>query len=161
MLVWLVRHAVAADRDEFNGPDEVRPLTDKGRRQFRSFVKWLETQGAPPAVILTSPLVRAVETAEILRKGMGLKKKDVVESVVLGPGAEPRALLEAARQTSAATVALVGHEPDLSAALASFVGGGQFDFDKGFVAAVEFSGDAALGGGRLCRFVGPKLRAAE
>jgi phosphohistidine phosphatase len=161
MQVWLVRHAVAAERDEFEGPDDLRPLTVKGERQFRDFVDWLAGQTSKPSVIVTSPLVRAVQTAEIARKGFGLKKKDVTESPLLSPGAEPHALIELARRSSASivsTVALVGHEPDLSRALSEFIGGGAMNFGKGFVAAIDFPEEPALGSGRLSWFVGPKLK---
>lgn len=158
MLIWLVRHAVAVEREEFDGPDEARPLTDKGRRQFRAFVKWLESATAAPGAIVTSPLVRAVQTAEILRKGMGLKKKDVLENAALAPGADPHGLLGVAKAAGFDSMALVGHEPDWSAALSAFVGGGAFDFDKGSIAAVEFTGEPAPGAGRLCWFAGPRLR---
>jgi phosphohistidine phosphatase len=161
MQVWLIRHAVAAEREEFNGPDEARPLTAKGERQFRSFIDWLVEQTTTPSVIVTSPLVRAAQTAEIARKGLGLKKKDVSESQILSPGAEPQALVELARQSSpsiVSTVALVGHEPDLSRAVSAFIGGGEIAFGKGFVAAIDFPEEPALGAGRLCWFVGPKLK---
>lgn len=161
MQIWLVRHAVAAEREEFDGPDEDRPLTSKGERQFRGFMEWLADQTAKPAVIVTSPLVRAVQTAEIARKGLGLKKKDVTTSTLLSPGAEPRALIELARQSSASivsTVALVGHEPDLGHALSAFIGGGANIFGKGFVAAIDFPEEPSLGAGRLSWFVGPKLK---
>lgn len=158
MHVWLVRHAVAAERGAFEGPDADRPLTPKGRKQFRSFVRWLRKEIDPPPVIVTSPLVRAIETAEILRRAMGLKKKDIVQSDVLSPGGDPVALLELAARTSTEAVALVGHEPDLSQALSRFIGGGEFNFGKGFVAAVDFAGDLKPGRGCLSWMAGPRLK---
>lgn len=161
MQVWLIRHALAAEREVFEGPDEERPLTGKGARQFRAFIEWLAAETAKPSVIITSPLVRAVQTAEIARKGLGLKKKDVTESPVLSPGANPGALIELARQSSSSIVsivALVGHEPDLSQALSQFIGGGAISFGKGFVAAIDFPEEPALGAGRLSWFVGPRLK---
>jgi phosphohistidine phosphatase len=157
MQIWLVRHAIAAEREEFDGPDEERPLTAKGKKQFGAFADWLAGQVEAPMAVVTSPLVRAVETAEILRKALGLKKKDLAESAALSCGAAPERLLEAARHSSAERVALVGHEPDLSAALGEFISGGRVAFRKGFVAAVEFSEEPVLGSGRLCWFVGPRL----
>ncbi|HTI50236.1 MAG TPA: histidine phosphatase family protein [Planctomycetaceae bacterium] len=158
MQVWLVRHAVAAERDEFEGPDAQRPLTAKGKKQFRDFARWLAREATPPDVLVTSPLVRAVETAEILRKALGFKKKDLVHSDALSPGAEPERLLELARQAAVGTVAFVGHEPDLSRALSEFIGGGEFAFGKGFAAAVEFVDAPVLGRGQLCWFVGPRMK---
>ena len=54
MELWLVRHAVAADRDEFDGPDAERPLTEKGRRRFRAFCEWLAGETPMPQVVVTS-----------------------------------------------------------------------------------------------------------
>lgn len=166
MQIWLIRHAVATEREEFDGPDEMRPLTAKGVRQFRDFIKWLADATVAPGAMITSPLVRAVQTAEIVRKGWGLKKKEVRESQTLSPGAEPQGLLDLAceylaretTQPDTTVVAFVGHEPDLSRALAEFIGGGTIAFGKGFVAAIDFPGEPSLGTGRLRWFVGPKLK---
>lgn len=157
MQIWLVRHAIAAEREEFSGPDSERPLTEKGKKQFREFAAWLADQVEAPTAIVTSPLVRAVETAEILRKALDLKKKDVAPSDSLSCGADATELLEAARAASAERVALVGHEPDFSEALAHFIGGGAVAFGKGFVACVEFDGNPELGAGRLNWFIGPRM----
>jgi phosphohistidine phosphatase len=157
MQIWLVRHALAAERDEFDGPDAERPLTARGRKQFRDFAGWLAAEAARPNVVFTSPLVRAIETADILRKALDLRKKDLVPSDALCPGAEPNQLIELARQAAAGRIALVGHEPDLGQALSSFVGGGSFAFGKGYAAAVEFIDPPTAGRGTLCWFVGPRL----
>lgn len=157
MQLWLVRHAVAIERDEFEGPDAERPLTDKGRKRFRTFTKWLAQEAPPPGRIVTSPLLRAAQTAEILRKAFGLRKIDLVSSEALAPGAEAAALLELAHQPDLETTVMVGHEPDFSRALTELVGGGQFDFGKGFVAAIDFPETIELGAGQLRWFVGPKL----
>src|SRR5437764_781095 len=59
MQLWLVRHAVAVDREEFTGPDAERPLTDKGRRRFRDFCDWLADQ--------TEAGLREILVAELVR----------------------------------------------------------------------------------------------
>jgi phosphohistidine phosphatase len=157
MQLWLVRHAVAAERDEFQGPDAERPLTDKGRRRFRDFCEWLADQTELPQAVVSSPLLRATETATLLAKAAGLKKSAIVSSELLAPGADLASLVEFVRENSAEIVALVGHEPDMSHYLAELVGGGEFAFGKGFVAAVEFASAPAVGAGRLRWLVGPKL----
>ena len=157
MQLWLVRHAVAAERDEFDGPDAERPLTAKGRRRFRDFCRWLERQTRMPQCIISSPLVRAAETAAILAKAAGVRKSAVQFTDLLAPGVDVRELLHFVRDLSAEHVALVGHEPDMSAILAELVGGGAFRFDKGFIAEIEFGSLPPAGDGRLAWFVGPKL----
>lgn len=157
MQLWLVRHAVAAERDEFEGPDGERPLTAKGRRRFRRFSQWLASETRLPEIIVSSPLVRAAQTAQILAKSCGIKKTAVQFTDLLAPGVDIGELLKFARDLPADRVALVGHEPDMSEILAVLVGGGAFHFDKGFVASVEFSSLPPAGDGRLAWFVGPKL----
>jgi phosphohistidine phosphatase len=157
MQLWLVRHAVAAERDEFDGPDADRPLTDKGRRRFREFCDWLAGETPMPRAILASPLVRTIETAEVLAKVSGLKKSEIIPTELLAPGVDLNALLVFVRDQSADIVALVGHEPDMSHCLSEIVGGGEFAFGKGFVAALEFTSLPAVGAGRLRWLVGPKL----
>jgi phosphohistidine phosphatase len=158
MHLWLVRHATAVERDEFDGPDTERPLTDKGRRRFADFCDWLARQSTMPQVVVTSPLVRAAETAAVLVKASGLRRSSVISSDLLSPGVELPRLLDLTSQHSVDVVALVGHEPDMSRMLSQLVGGGEFAFGKGFIAAVEFASNPAIGAGRLRWFCGPKLR---
>jgi len=157
MELWLVRHAVAAEREEFDGPDAERPLTPKGRRRFREFCKALAKQTAMPQLIITSPLVRAVQTAALLAPAAGIRKRAIVASDLVAPGVELGALLNFVRDQPGERIALVGHEPDLGHLLAALVGGGAFRFGKGFVAAVEFDSAPAAGAGRLGWLFGPKL----
>ena len=157
MHLWLVRHAVAAERDEFDGPDSERPLTAKGRRRFRKFCNWLARQTPMPQSVISSPLVRADETAVILAKASGIKKPAVQFTDLLAPGVDVIELVRFVRDQPADRIALVGHEPDMSTILAQLVGGGGYRFGKGFVASVEFDSAPAAGDGRLCWLVGPKL----
>jgi phosphohistidine phosphatase len=161
MQLWLVRHAVAVEQDEFDGPDAERPLTAKGRRRFSEFCDWLAGQTAMPATIVSSPLVRAAQTAAILAKSSKLKKADIVSTDLLSPGVDVRQLVQFVRNQAGECVALVGHEPDMSHILAELTGGGECRFGKGFVAAVEFTSAPEIGTGRLCWFVGPKLPGPE
>jgi len=157
MQIWLVRHAAAADRDEFQGPDAQRPLTSKGSKKFETLATSLCAAVASPKVIVTSPLLRAVQTAEILAEAAGLKGRHIDVQPQLAPGATADALCELAARHAADVVALVGHQPDLGHALSLLVGGGNFDVGKGCIAAVEFPAGPRLGSGWLKWFVGPKL----
>jgi len=161
MHLWLVRHAVAVEQGEFDGPDSARPLTDKGRRRFMDFCGWLAEQTAMPLTVATSPLLRAAETAAILAKAADLKKSAISSTDLLSPGIDLPLLLDFVAQHSAEIVALVGHEPDMSRCLSKLVGGGDFAFGKGFVAAIEFEVSPAIGAGRLRWFCGPKLASAK
>jgi phosphohistidine phosphatase len=158
MHLWLVRHAAAVEQDEFDGPDADRALTDKGRRRFEEFCDWIAGQTAMPQAVISSSLLRATQTAALLLKAAGLKRSAAISSELLAPGAELPLLLDFVIQHPVEVVAVVGHEPDMSRHLSQLVGGGDFAFGKGFIAAVEFESDPRIGAGRLRWFCGPKLR---
>lgn len=155
MDVWLVRHATAVVREEFTGDDGDRPLTPKGKKQFRRFLRDLLEQTASPKLVITSPLVRAVETAEILRKAAKLKKPALLVNEALSPGVEADSLIDLVRSQDADLVALVGHEPDFSACVSQLIGGGRIALGKGFIACLRFEGVPAIGGAELRWLAGP------
>ena len=161
MEIWLVRHAAAVERAEFPGSDADRPLTEKGSRRFAEFCDWLADRTAMPQVVISSPLVRAMETAAILAKAAGLKKSAVIPTELLAPAVDLPMLVDFAAQHASPIVALAGHEPDMSRCLAQLVGGGEFTFGKGFIAVVEFALSPEIGAGRLRWFCGPKLRSTQ
>ena len=107
--------------------------------------------------MISSPLVRAVQTAEILSEVSGLTAKHCRVDEHLSPGIDPGRLLSFLAGLDSPRVALVGHEPDMSHCVARFVGGGKVSFSKGAIACVEFAGTCALGAGQLAWFVTPRL----
>lgn len=116
-LLVLMRHAIAEDRSD-SGRDEDRRLTGEGKRKLREVVAGMRALDVPVERILTSPLRRAVETAEIVAEGYDLVG-EVDASPALVPDAGPDAVLHALADVGRpSSVVLVGHEPDL-AALAS------------------------------------------
>jgi len=120
MKLYLVRHAEAIERGG-NVPDAIRYLTPEGRRFFRKTVKRLIRQGALPDCICSSPLVRAVQTAEILAEGFGFRGPLIVTET-LAPGfgrAGLKSILSKCKDSK--EVALVGHEPDLGDLLSSLL----------------------------------------
>ena len=149
MKLYLVRHAEAIERSATT-PDASRCLTTKGRLSFRKIARRARKAGASPAVIFTSPLLRAVQTAEILAERLK-HKGEVVVARELSPGFDPgalRALLAGAGNPVEA--AFVGHEPDLgaiAAALMSVPGG--FPLRKGAVVALEAGGGVPKGTAKL------------
>ena len=111
--MFLIRHAAAVD-ETIDRRDPFRPLTPEGREQARSLGDRLRWHDCHPTHIWTSPLVRAVQTAELVAAGLQLPiAVDVLPA--LAPGESARAVV-AALQTlpPAAHVVLVGHEPGLS-----------------------------------------------
>ncbi|NER99698.1 MAG: phosphohistidine phosphatase SixA [Symploca sp. SIO1B1] len=115
MELYLIRHGIAADRGNYTN-DEERPLTDKGRQKTDKVAKQLYRRGLRFDLILTSPLVRAKETAAIL-KDVGLSKR-VKEFPSLAPDGNIHAWVnwlesEWRNNTVRSSLALVGHQPDL------------------------------------------------
>jgi phosphohistidine phosphatase len=115
MELYLIRHGIAAERDAYAN-DEERPLTDKGRQKTGQVAKQLRERGLRFDLILTSPLVRARETAAILKDaGLG---SQVEEFPSLAPDGDIHvwiSWLEKRRKNaySDRRLALVGHQPDL------------------------------------------------
>jgi phosphohistidine phosphatase len=136
--LFLIRHAEALPRAENGVPDEERPLTDKGRAQARRVAEALHKQGIQLDVLVTSPLVRAQQTAEELAPGVRHKK---LARWLLGAGEE--------------NVALVGHEPDLSDFIGWLIGSkrARIVLRKGSVAAVTCESDPVKGGATLAWLV--------
>jgi phosphohistidine phosphatase len=154
--LYLVRHAIAADRGDAWPDDSKRPLTPKGAQRFRRVVQGLRRIGVLPDVILTSPLVRAKQTAEILADGLA-PHPPIVTVESLAPGGSPAAFVEdVGRQPKAAQIACVGHEPDLGQLAARLIGARRpLAFKKGGVCRIDL--EAINGPGHLVWFAPPRL----
>jgi phosphohistidine phosphatase len=137
MRLYFVRHAEAIERSGTT-PDANRYLTPKGRTAFRKIVRRARKAGIAPGVIFTSPLLRAVQTAEILAERL---KHDgpVVVAKELSPGFDLKALrLLLAGAGNPTEAAFVGHEPDLGALAATLLARpGGFPLRKGAVLALD------------------------
>jgi phosphohistidine phosphatase len=116
MNLYIIRHAIAVDRtDSDYESDSERPLTDKGRKKMRQIAKALRYLGVEFDLILSSPYVRACETAEILADVFKMKDKIVFNDHLI-PEANPELLVgEINENYSVDSLAIVGHEPHLSA----------------------------------------------
>lgn len=115
MHLLVVRHAIAVERDpaDTEASDAERQLTGRGARKMRRAADGLRRVVPNIDLIATSPLVRAVETGEILSAAYGDIER--VQTTVLSPGSPPEAFGSwVTRQEVSETLAVVGHEPDLS-----------------------------------------------
>ncbi len=161
MKLIVLRHAEAVDAGAHPGPDAGRPLTEDGREGARRAGRVLEVIDSVPDVILTSPLLRAVQTAEevagAVRKA---PRPEVFEP--LAAGAEPaRLLARLAARAPDGVVLIVGHEPDLGLLLEEACSGrasGAFPFRKAGLALLEFEGPPSPAGGRLSWLLPPKIQ---
>lgn len=129
MRLYLVRHAEAAPGD----PDELRPLTQKGRRQARALGKRMLSEDAAPAVILTSPLLRARQTGGELARAFDIES---IPDERLAPGASVDGL-RAAVEGRGAQVVVVGHQPDCGQIAAALTGGLEPRFPAGGLVVLE------------------------
>ena len=149
MRLYLVRHAEAIERSGAT-PDASRYLTPKGRTAFRKIARRAREAGIAPEVIFTSPLLRAVQTAEILAERLK-HEGPVVVANELSPGFDDRSLrslLDGAGNLAEA--AFVGHEPDLGDLAALLLSlRGDFPLRKGAVVALEVEGTAQRGAGKF------------
>lgn len=132
MDLLVVRHGIAEERDAFaaSGRDDAeRPLTAEGRRKLERAVRGLRRVVETVDLLATSPLARAVESAEVLRRAYAMP--GMVELGELAPGADPAAFVRwLRRQRPRPVVAVVGHEPHLSRLVAHLLTGRR----EGFVA---------------------------
>lgn len=136
--LYLVRHAIAEDRGDKWPDDSQRPLTTEGIRKWRRASAGLAALDARPDVILTSPFVRARQTADYLAAAWP-KHPKVVEIDALKAGGRPRDVLRALEPFAKhASLALVGHEPGLGELAALLVGFKTAqEFRKGGVARID------------------------
>ena len=142
MNLFLLRHGIAVERAEFDfASDGLRPLTAKGRQQLRQTCIALRKMKLNFDLILSSPLVRAAQTAEIVAVDLKLKKR-LFFADELKPGGSPKKLLQkiSRHHPVVKNLLLVGHEPDLSRLISLLVTGGpglEVDFKKGGLAKLE------------------------
>jgi phosphohistidine phosphatase len=118
MILYVIRHAIAEERQAGNTEqqDSQRPLTDEGRKKMRRIARGLKELEANLELILSSPYVRAADTARILQDKLSLGDQQLVLLDNLTPSGDLGRLVRDIneRSGSAQNVALVGHEPGLS-----------------------------------------------
>lgn len=154
MILYLLRHADAEDSNPDG--DGARRLTKRGKHALRAAAPLWQRLKLRPDVVLTSPLVRAVETAELLSEGIGAPAP--VADDRLRPGATWDGVSAAiAQRPDARRVMVVGHEPDLSELAAELTGAASVRMRKGGLACVEFDGAPEPGSGELAWLIDPDI----
>ena len=145
MQLFFLRHG-RADRSAWQGDDVQRPLTPQGRARMQQQAQQLNRLGLTVDYVLSSPLVRAVQTAEIVVAALTIKHRLVLDDR-LRPGFD-LAKLETVLtdHTTAHKLMLVGHEPDFSTVIGRLIGDGQVICKKGGLARVDLDAPHALRG---------------
>lgn len=156
--LYLIRHGLAGERGEAWPDDAKRPLTTEGVAGLRREAKGLEAFGVVFDRVLTSPLVRARQTADVVAQALA-PRGAVVNLDALAPGGTPAALIAAlAEHARQGSVAVVGHEPDLGRLAARLLGAkAAIPFKKGAVCRIDLDTVPPTHPGCLVWFAPPKM----
>ena len=161
MNLYILRHGIAADRSSEYPDDNLRPLTRKGIDRMRREAKGMSAIGVAPDLIISSTLVRAIQTAEIVQQGLSAPSS-MANSEALVPWAHPSQILRelAESHSTLSSVMVVGHEPHLSS-LVSYILTGEVSWlislKKGALCSIDLS---PSGRGQLLWALAPRqLRA--
>ena len=155
MILYFLRHGKAAPAKD--GDDDGRQLTPEGEAELRAAAVLWRRINLRPDVVISSPLPRAVRTAQLLCDGVGLREQPILEPA-LAPGAGWGEMARAiAAHADARRVLFVGHEPDLSTAVAELTGASSVRLRAGGVACVEFYGVPEPGAGEIAWLIDPDL----
>jgi phosphohistidine phosphatase len=162
MNIYILRHGIAEER-RAGRADEKRALTDEGRAKLKLVLKRARAAKASPSLILTSPYVRAVQTAGMAAELLGCKKK-VVRTDALLPSSSPEAVwreIRGLRNESA--ILLAGHEPLLSQTASYLLGEERtiVELKKGALAAIEVGALGKTPEGVLQWLLTPKTAGGE
>jgi phosphohistidine phosphatase len=158
MILYLVRHGIAVDpTDTKSAPDQERYLTAEGVKKTRTAALGLRGLGAKPDILITSPYVRAAQTAEIFAEALGFSLEKIRASEALKPSGNPADLVKEILRLRAKEVMCFGHAPQLDQMISLLAGArGVFtSLRKAGVACFEHA--ASHGRWELCWILTPKV----
>src|SRR5579875_1283020 len=138
MQVYLLRHGIA-EEGSAGSSDADRELTAEGRKKLRQVLEAASDSGVAPSLILSSPLKRALQTAEIARHVLGYKRQ-ILQTKALSPGASVEQVWDEVRvHRDETAILLVGHNPLFSDLAAYLIGAktAQIHFKKGAIMRVD------------------------
>ena len=156
--LYLIRHGVAAERDDDYPDDSKRPLTNAGISRLRKEAKALDAMDVGFDHIITSPLVRTRQTADVFVETLK-SKPSISQSDALAPAGTPAAVIqELAKHAKKGRIALVGHEPNIGELAARLIGArAPLEFKKGAICRIDFEVLPPKGIGQLRWFVTPRM----
>lgn len=156
--LYLIRHGVAAERGPAWPDDAKRPLTEEGIGRMKKAAKGLKRLDVRLDVVVSSPLVRARQTAEVVA-GVFDEMPPLVFTAALAPGGRYSDLLaDLQTQVRRTRIALVGHEPDLGRLAARLAGSRRaFEFKKGAVCRIDVDALPPARSGTLRWFLPPSI----
>lgn len=159
MELYFLRHAIAADEGPEGTGDAGRPLTKDGATKMKEAARGMRKLGLQLDVLLSSPLVRAHETAKLVARELGL---ELQLADALAPGCDAGRIFDLLGEHRAAKrVMFVGHEPDFSTIVGTLTGGSRIELKKGGLARVDIE-VLEPGTGTLMWLLPPRvMRAAD
>ena len=160
MQLYIVRHGIAIDREDPKcPPDPERYLTEEGIEKTKEVAKGVAALGATADLLISSPYVRAMQTAEIFANALDYPKQKIRRTDFLLPGAEPSMLFrELAKHKQASSVFLFGHAPNVDDVVATALATKHHltSMKKAGVALIELK-RVSPPSGQLVWFATPKL----
>ncbi len=150
MRIIFMRHGIAADASE-QPADELRPLTSEGEERTRQVARGLAAIGVRPALVATSPLLRARQTAEIVAEELA-EDAEVADLACLRPGGNYAEFMHWLEHLDRDELLVVGHMPDIAEFAQRCLTGRvlfSMTFKKAAACCVEFEGEPAAGRGCL------------
>jgi phosphohistidine phosphatase len=153
--LYLLRHAHAGDPAKWHGADFDRPLSARGREQASRLGVFLAATGFAPDAIVTSPRIRALQTAELVAERLGATwRVDDRLADPLSTGVLERILTDAGDPSRPV---LVGHDPDFSELVGLLTGASRIAMRKGSLARIDVERPLAWGEGALRWLLPPEL----
>lgn len=156
--LYLIRHGIAAERGPEYPDDSKRPLTGKGIAALRKEARGLARLGVTLDLIITSPLVRSRQTADLIAEALPGKPPVTPSDALTPAGTSAAVIQDLSRHHRKTRVALVGHEPNIGELAARLIGAkSPVPFKKGAVCRIDFDVLPPKGIGELRWFLPPRL----
>jgi len=156
--LYLIRHGVAAERGDDYPDDSKRPLTNAGISRLRKEAKALDELGVAFDHIISSPLVRTRQTADIFAESLKSKPSLSLSDALAPAGTSTAVIQELAKYMRKGRIAVVGHEPNIGELAGRLIGARMpLEFKKGAICRIDFEVFPPKGIGQLRWFVTPRM----
>jgi phosphohistidine phosphatase len=156
--LYLIRHGVAEERGDKYPDDSKRPLTAQGMSRLRKEARALDRLGVTFDQILTSPLVRTRQTADVFAEVIKGKPPVATVDALTPAGTAAAVIQELSKYARKGRIALVGHEPNMGELAARLIGArAPLEFKKGAVCRIDFETLPPKGVGHLVWLLPPKV----
>ena len=156
--LYLIRHGLAEERGDAWPDDSKRPLTDEGMSRLRKSARALARLGVSFDVVLTSPLVRTQQTAEVVASAFSPKPPIINVDALAPEGSATAVISELEKHAKRTRIAIVGHEPGIGDLAAKLIGmRAEMEFKKGAIARIDVEAVPPKTPGMLRWFIPPKF----